>query len=134
MERPIVLNVGGFRYETFRSTLFKYPNTLLGAMFCQQNRVLLVSSNDIIQSHTMRDSGNNNENNSNDRVDQQEENNNNNNNTSTPNQNNNNNTSANKSGEKEEYFIGKVWLIFIYFILIRFWQFDSVSKFLDDYE
>ncbi len=106
MERPIVLNVGGFRYETFRSTLLKYPNTLLGAMFSQQNRVLLVSSNDIIQSHTMRDS----EINSNDRVDQQDDNNNNNthnDNTSTPNQNNNNNNSTNKPGEKEEYFIGK---------------------------
>ncbi|RIA82503.1 BTB/POZ protein [Glomus cerebriforme] len=31
----ITLNVGGIKYETFRSTLTNYPKTLLGKMFCK---------------------------------------------------------------------------------------------------
>ncbi|CAG8436170.1 9497_t:CDS:2 [Diversispora eburnea] len=30
----IVLNVGGIKYETYRSTLTSYPTTLLGSIFC----------------------------------------------------------------------------------------------------
>ncbi|KAF0396105.1 K+ channel tetramerization subfamily protein [Gigaspora margarita] len=37
----IVLNVGGIRYETYRSTLTSYPNTLLGTMFAERNKALL---------------------------------------------------------------------------------------------
>lgn len=37
----VVLNVGGTRYETFRSTLVKYPDSLLGAMFSRRNLHLL---------------------------------------------------------------------------------------------
>ncbi|CAG8455091.1 13392_t:CDS:2 [Acaulospora morrowiae] len=35
----IVINVGGIKYETYRSTLTSYPNTLLGSIFsCDDNR------------------------------------------------------------------------------------------------
>src|SRR5687768_6482983 len=33
----VVLNIGGTRFETFVSTLTKYPNSLLGAMFHPRN-------------------------------------------------------------------------------------------------
>nr|CAG8435814.1 9005_t:CDS:2 [Entrophospora candida] len=35
-EDRIVLNVGGIKYETYRSTLTAYPDTLLGIMFAEQ--------------------------------------------------------------------------------------------------
>lgn len=41
-DERIVLNVGGIRYETFKSTLLKYPDTLLAAMFSERNKDLLV--------------------------------------------------------------------------------------------
>jgi hypothetical protein len=41
-DERIVLNVGGVRYETYKSTLLKYPNTLLATMFSDRNRELLV--------------------------------------------------------------------------------------------
>ncbi|CAG8537408.1 hypothetical protein RhiirA5_396631 [Rhizophagus irregularis] len=37
----IILNVGGIKYETYRSTLTAYPSTLLGTMFQERNRALL---------------------------------------------------------------------------------------------
>ncbi|CAG8591903.1 1487_t:CDS:2 [Ambispora leptoticha] len=37
----IVLNVGGTKYETYRSTLTAYPETLLGTMFQDRNKELL---------------------------------------------------------------------------------------------
>ncbi|CAG8533938.1 2713_t:CDS:2 [Paraglomus brasilianum] len=37
----IILNVGGVKYETYRSTLTAYPNTLLGTMFADRNLSLL---------------------------------------------------------------------------------------------
>ncbi|KAG9299945.1 hypothetical protein G9A89_009673 [Geosiphon pyriformis] len=36
----VVLNVGGIKYETYRSTLTHYPDTLLGTMFSDRNRHL----------------------------------------------------------------------------------------------
>ncbi|KAG9304823.1 hypothetical protein G9A89_016853 [Geosiphon pyriformis] len=36
----IVLNVGGTKYETYRSTLTAYPHTFLGTMFQDRNRAL----------------------------------------------------------------------------------------------
>ncbi|CAG8571224.1 1668_t:CDS:2 [Ambispora leptoticha] len=44
-EEHIILNVGGIKYETFRSTLMRFPNTLLGKMFHQQNRSFLRPTN-----------------------------------------------------------------------------------------
>ncbi|CAG8754663.1 4850_t:CDS:2 [Dentiscutata erythropus] len=44
-EERIVLNVGGVKYETYRSTLTAYPNTLLGAMFHERNQELLRPTN-----------------------------------------------------------------------------------------
>ncbi|CAG8804539.1 31981_t:CDS:2 [Gigaspora margarita] len=41
----IILNVGGVRYETYRSTLIAYPTTLLGAMFADRNKELLCPVN-----------------------------------------------------------------------------------------
>ncbi|CAG8798628.1 14896_t:CDS:2, partial [Gigaspora rosea] len=41
----IILNVGGIRYETYRSTLLAYPLTLLGTMFQSRNDSLLQPSN-----------------------------------------------------------------------------------------
>ncbi|CAG8547588.1 7444_t:CDS:2 [Dentiscutata heterogama] len=41
----IILNVGGIRYETYRSTLLVYPQTLLGTMFQPRNDSLLQPSN-----------------------------------------------------------------------------------------
>ncbi|CAG8445146.1 1967_t:CDS:2 [Ambispora leptoticha] len=37
----IILNVGGHKYETYRSTLTAYPNTFLGTMFAERNQTLL---------------------------------------------------------------------------------------------
>ncbi|CAG8615144.1 19241_t:CDS:2 [Gigaspora margarita] len=37
----IILNVGGVKYETFRSTLTAYPETLLGIMFADRNKEML---------------------------------------------------------------------------------------------
>ncbi|RHZ88201.1 hypothetical protein Glove_25g51 [Diversispora epigaea] len=42
----IVLNVGGIKYETYRSTLTAYPDTLLGTMFQERNKSLLVPTNE----------------------------------------------------------------------------------------
>jgi hypothetical protein len=42
VDERIILNVGGIRYETYKSTLLKYPNTLLSAMFSDRNKDLLV--------------------------------------------------------------------------------------------
>ncbi|CAG8454434.1 4262_t:CDS:2 [Acaulospora morrowiae] len=44
-EERIVLNVGGIRYETFRSTLVAYPETLLGTMFAERNKEMLHPTN-----------------------------------------------------------------------------------------
>ncbi|CAG8459455.1 6214_t:CDS:2 [Paraglomus occultum] len=41
----IVLNVGGVKYETYRSTLTAYPDTLLGRMFQTRNAALLHPTN-----------------------------------------------------------------------------------------
>ncbi|KAG9284964.1 hypothetical protein G9A89_009774 [Geosiphon pyriformis] len=47
MERDerIVLNIGGRKYETYRSTLTAYPGTLLGTMFQARNQELLHPEN-----------------------------------------------------------------------------------------
>ncbi|CAG8586918.1 3157_t:CDS:2 [Ambispora gerdemannii] len=37
----IILNVGGTKYETYRSTLTAYPDTFLGTMFQDRNKELL---------------------------------------------------------------------------------------------
>ncbi|CAG8460545.1 1249_t:CDS:2 [Paraglomus occultum] len=42
----IILNVGGVKYETYRSTLTAYPNTLLGTMFADRNLSLLYKTVD----------------------------------------------------------------------------------------
>ncbi|POG81634.1 BTB/POZ protein [Rhizophagus irregularis DAOM 181602=DAOM 197198] len=42
----IILNVGGVKYETYRSTLTAYPETLLGTMFQERNHALLHPTND----------------------------------------------------------------------------------------
>ncbi|CAH1759253.1 16104_t:CDS:2 [Entrophospora sp. SA101] len=42
----IILNVGGIKYETYRSTLTSYPKTLLGTMFADRNKCLLRPIND----------------------------------------------------------------------------------------
>ncbi|CAI2170461.1 3988_t:CDS:2 [Funneliformis geosporum] len=42
----IILNVGGIKYETFRSTLIAYPETYLGTMFADRNRELLRPTNE----------------------------------------------------------------------------------------
>ncbi|CAB4405366.1 unnamed protein product [Rhizophagus irregularis] len=39
-EQTIILNVGGIKYETRRSTLVYYPDTLLGTMFADRNQSL----------------------------------------------------------------------------------------------
>ncbi|CAG8637351.1 7412_t:CDS:2, partial [Ambispora gerdemannii] len=41
----IVLNVGGIKYETYRSTLTAYPDSLLGTMFAERNKALLHQTN-----------------------------------------------------------------------------------------
>lgn len=41
-DERIVLNVGGVRFETWLSTIMKYPDTLLARMFSEQNRQMLV--------------------------------------------------------------------------------------------
>ncbi|GBB97453.1 hypothetical protein RclHR1_00030010 [Rhizophagus clarus] len=40
-DERIILNIGGVKYETYRSTLTAYPNTLLGTMFQERNVELL---------------------------------------------------------------------------------------------
>ncbi|CAG8445628.1 2018_t:CDS:2 [Dentiscutata heterogama] len=44
-EERIILNVGGIKYETFRSTLTAQPETLLGKMFQYQNEFIKNSAN-----------------------------------------------------------------------------------------
>ncbi|CAG8491409.1 4471_t:CDS:2, partial [Scutellospora calospora] len=44
-DKRIILNVGGIRYETYRSTLLAYPQTFLGTMFQPRNDSLLQPSN-----------------------------------------------------------------------------------------
>ncbi|CAG8545000.1 11439_t:CDS:2 [Ambispora leptoticha] len=44
-DERIILNVGGVKYETYRSTLTAYPDTLLGTMFQQRNQQLLHPAN-----------------------------------------------------------------------------------------
>ncbi|CAJ0628092.1 8094_t:CDS:2 [Entrophospora sp. SA101] len=44
-EERIILNVGGIKYETYRSTLIAFPETLLGTMFQERNNELLNSTN-----------------------------------------------------------------------------------------
>lgn len=39
-EERVVLNIGGNRFEVSRSTLTKYPKTLLGNMFLVKNKHL----------------------------------------------------------------------------------------------
>uniref|UniRef100_U9TTQ1 BTB-domain-containing protein n=2 Tax=Rhizophagus irregularis TaxID=588596 RepID=U9TTQ1_RHIID len=39
-EQTIILNVGGIKYETRKSTLVYYPDTLLGTMFADRNQSL----------------------------------------------------------------------------------------------
>ncbi|CAI2169484.1 1794_t:CDS:2 [Funneliformis geosporum] len=45
IEDRIILNVGGIKYETFRSTLTAYPDTLLGIMFSERNKEMLHPTN-----------------------------------------------------------------------------------------
>ncbi|CAG8470368.1 9163_t:CDS:2 [Acaulospora colombiana] len=40
-EQRVILNVGGIKYETYRSTLTAYPSTMLGTMFQERNSSLL---------------------------------------------------------------------------------------------
>ncbi|KAG9287586.1 hypothetical protein G9A89_019647 [Geosiphon pyriformis] len=42
----IILNIGGQKYETYRSTLTAYPDTFLGTMFQERNRCLLHPANE----------------------------------------------------------------------------------------
>ncbi|CAG8777558.1 22064_t:CDS:2, partial [Dentiscutata erythropus] len=44
-EEKIILNVGGIKYETLRSTLTSQPDTLLGTMFRDQNEYIKNSVN-----------------------------------------------------------------------------------------
>ncbi|CAG8603150.1 2043_t:CDS:2, partial [Acaulospora morrowiae] len=44
-EETVILNVGGVKYETYRSTLTAYPETFLGTMFQERNQELLKSRN-----------------------------------------------------------------------------------------
>ncbi|CAG8503612.1 9295_t:CDS:2 [Ambispora leptoticha] len=44
-EEAIILNVNGVKYETYRSTLTKYPKTLLGTMFQKRNSALVQPKN-----------------------------------------------------------------------------------------
>jgi hypothetical protein len=44
-ESRIIVNVGGVKYETFRSTLTAYPETFLGAMFHDRNSSMLLPTN-----------------------------------------------------------------------------------------
>ncbi|CAG8538559.1 5120_t:CDS:2 [Scutellospora calospora] len=45
-EERIILNVGGIKYETYRSTLTAYPDTMLGTMFQERNGSLLHPTKD----------------------------------------------------------------------------------------
>ncbi|CAG8827480.1 14466_t:CDS:2, partial [Racocetra persica] len=45
-EQRVILNVVGVKYETYRSTLTKYPETLLGVMFSSRNEELLHPTNE----------------------------------------------------------------------------------------
>ncbi|CAG8613672.1 11375_t:CDS:2 [Acaulospora morrowiae] len=40
-EQRVILNVGGIKYETYRSTLTAYPDTMLGTMFQERNNSML---------------------------------------------------------------------------------------------
>ncbi|RIB16824.1 BTB/POZ protein [Gigaspora rosea] len=44
-DERVILNVGGIKYETYRSTLTQYPKTLLGAMFQERNDAMLHPTN-----------------------------------------------------------------------------------------
>nr|CAG8435807.1 11891_t:CDS:2 [Entrophospora candida]CAG8437867.1 12130_t:CDS:2 [Entrophospora candida] len=44
-EEKVVLNIGGVKYETYRSTLEAYPDTFLGRMFQYSNQELLNPKN-----------------------------------------------------------------------------------------
>ncbi|CAG8504596.1 15049_t:CDS:2 [Dentiscutata erythropus] len=44
-DERVILNVGGIKYETYRSTLTAYPKTLLGAMFQERNGAMLHPTN-----------------------------------------------------------------------------------------
>ncbi|CAG8563923.1 9228_t:CDS:2 [Ambispora gerdemannii] len=46
LDERIVLNVGGVKYETYRSTLTAYPDTLLGTMFAKRDKALFQQTND----------------------------------------------------------------------------------------
>ncbi|CAG8787869.1 23713_t:CDS:2, partial [Dentiscutata erythropus] len=39
-DEKIILNIGGIKYETLRSTLTAQPETLLGTMFRDQNEYI----------------------------------------------------------------------------------------------
>ncbi|CAG8687258.1 6647_t:CDS:2 [Ambispora gerdemannii] len=45
-DERLILNVGGIKYETHRSTLIAYPDTFLGVMFQQRNNAMLKSNSD----------------------------------------------------------------------------------------
>ncbi|RIA85145.1 BTB/POZ protein [Glomus cerebriforme] len=45
-EELVILNVGGVKYETYRSTLTAYPDTFLGTMFLERNQPLLKRGNE----------------------------------------------------------------------------------------
>ncbi|CAI2176721.1 15786_t:CDS:2, partial [Funneliformis geosporum] len=38
-DKKLILNVGGVKYETFRSTLIAHPSTLLGTMFQDEETI-----------------------------------------------------------------------------------------------
>ncbi|CAG8558167.1 7804_t:CDS:2 [Ambispora gerdemannii] len=44
-EEKIILNVGGVKYETYKSTFTAYPDTLLGTMFQEHNSSMLHPAN-----------------------------------------------------------------------------------------
>ncbi|KAG9296811.1 hypothetical protein G9A89_002208 [Geosiphon pyriformis] len=45
-ENRVVLNVGGIKFETYRTTLTAFPETFLGTMFAPRNEALLRNTND----------------------------------------------------------------------------------------
>ncbi|CAG8533586.1 8255_t:CDS:2 [Acaulospora morrowiae] len=44
-KEPIILNVGGIKYETYKSTLTAHPETFLGTMFQDRVRSLMLANN-----------------------------------------------------------------------------------------
>lgn len=40
-DEHICFNIGGKRYETYKSTILKYPNTLLATMLSERNKDML---------------------------------------------------------------------------------------------